>query len=401
MHRLLLLFALLAAGAIAVLAQADQNAVRDRANAQRTGVSSSSPIIRPAKVVWESENLFTINRLLIGTLSGENYSRGVPSTAVFPGVSASSLGMNYYPPLVASGTIYFTLFLGDGALFAVDASTGELKWKSIAKGERFTYPTVAGDVLYVGLQSALRAIDLKSRRELWKFDAGAPLPFDHSPLVVNGLVYFGSQNGNFYALDAATGAEKWVFKAGHKTYWYSPVLGGDLIYSAEGDGPVHGWNRETGERKWSAEVTNGVTGLVVEGASLYFIDNDGYVNALDALTGKSRPPFRQPVRIGTDPAIFEGKIYFGGWNSTKLVAADVVTGRKLWDFDPAKPCGSPAIAGGIVYLTCSDRKAYAFDARSGRKLWAIDSGQAVMSAPVPANGALYFVADDGKVHAIK
>jgi len=33
-----------------------------------------------------------------------------------------------------------------------------------------------------------------------------------SPAVVNGIVYFGSNDGYFYALDAVTGHELWVFK---------------------------------------------------------------------------------------------------------------------------------------------------------------------------------------------
>jgi len=34
---------------------------------------------------------------------------------------------------------------------------------------------------------------------------------DSSPAVVDGVVYFGSNDGKFYALDANTGHELWEF----------------------------------------------------------------------------------------------------------------------------------------------------------------------------------------------
>jgi outer membrane protein assembly factor BamB len=41
------------------------------------------------------------------------------------------------------------------------------------------------------------------------------------------------------------------------------------------------------------------------------------------------------------------------------------------------------------------------DAATGKKLWSKGTGQKPMSAPVIAEGAIYFIADDGKVHAVK
>ena len=44
-----------------------------------------------------------------------------------------------------------------------------------------------------------------------------PDPFDlylSSPAVWKGVVYFGSGDGNVYALDAVSGAERWKFHTG-------------------------------------------------------------------------------------------------------------------------------------------------------------------------------------------
>ena len=56
---------------------------------------------------------------------------------------------------------------------------------------------------------------------IWKFPTGNSV--GSSPTVVNGTVYFGSWDGNLYAVDALTGSEKWRVRTGEKDYSSSAV----------------------------------------------------------------------------------------------------------------------------------------------------------------------------------
>ncbi len=47
-----------------------------------------------------------------------------------------------------------------------------------------------------------------------------------SPTVVNGVVYFGSNNGNGYALDANTGAKDWSYLTSKAVAAIPAVVGG-------------------------------------------------------------------------------------------------------------------------------------------------------------------------------
>ena len=71
-----------------------------------------------------------------------------------------------------------------------------------------------------------------------------PDPFDFylsSPIVANGLVYFGSGDTNIYALDAATGALKWKFKTNGAIH--STVTHHDgVIYFGSFDGNYYALN---------------------------------------------------------------------------------------------------------------------------------------------------------------
>jgi outer membrane protein assembly factor BamB len=64
-----------------------------------------------------------------------------------------------------------------------------------------------------------------------------PDPFDVfllSPVVANGVVYFGSGDQHVYALDAVTGALKWSFAAGDVIH-ASPAVSGGLVYVGSWD----------------------------------------------------------------------------------------------------------------------------------------------------------------------
>src|SRR3954466_15227013 len=69
--------------------------------------------------------------------------------------------------------------------------------------------------------------------ELWRFQAGGAI--DTTPAVAGETLYVGSDDGNLYALDPMTGAERWRFAAGDVVS-SSPAVVGDLVYAGAHDG---------------------------------------------------------------------------------------------------------------------------------------------------------------------
>ncbi len=60
-----------------------------------------------------------------------------------------------------------------------------------------------------------------------------PDPFDFylsSPTLANGNVYFGSGDGNVYALDAVTGSLKWKFQTGDVVHASPAIANGTGVY---------------------------------------------------------------------------------------------------------------------------------------------------------------------------
>ena len=60
---------------------------------------------------------------------------------------------------------------------------------------------------------------------------------------------------------------------------------------------------------------------------------------------------------------------------------------------------SPAVANGVVYIGCNDKKLYALDAKTGSKLWDYTTGYRIYSSPSVVNGAVYVGSLDNNVYA--
>jgi len=135
----------------------------------------------------------------------------------------------------------------------------------------------------------------------WSFNDPQPGPGQpgaglySSPTVVNGVVYIGSNTGNFYALDETTGAVLWQQLLGFTT----------PLSCSRGQGVI----------STATVATDPVSGTL----TVYVGGGDGYLYALDAATGNI--VFRQfVVDVGTtqnrgfiwgSPTIVNGTIYLG------------------------------------------------------------------------------------------
>jgi eukaryotic-like serine/threonine-protein kinase len=114
-------------------------------------------------------------------------------------------------PAVAEGTVYSGC--RDGHVYAIDAITGAKKWDySTSQSWVNGTPAVRDGVVYVGTSDTHRfhAIDAKSGRLLWVFDARA-LIFG-SAAVAGNLAYVGAFNGKLLAIDTSTGKLGWEFQ---------------------------------------------------------------------------------------------------------------------------------------------------------------------------------------------
>jgi outer membrane protein assembly factor BamB len=309
-----------------------------------------------------------------------------------------------------------------------------VKWKFHTNGSVISSPAVANGTIYVGSSDHnFYAINLDSGTLKWKFKAKGRIA--SSPAIADGLVYFEDWDGTFYALEAATGAVKWKFQTAgeHRFtathlhgaqpaaesmpdpfdfYLSSPAIWNDAVYFGSGDGNIYALNASTGALKWKFKTGDVVhASPAIADGTLFIGSWDSYFYALDAVTGKEKWRFKtgedadihNQVGIQSSAAVADGVVYFGCRDSN-FYAVDANTGQLKWKFNNKGSwvIASPAVKAGKVYFATSDSgKFYSLDAKSGAQIFSLDfKGWPMFSSPAIAGSALYIGSHLGKLFAI-
>jgi outer membrane protein assembly factor BamB len=310
----------------------------------------------------------------------------------------------------------------------------QVKWKFHTGGQVISSPAVADGAVYIaGTDGNLYAVDLKSGVQKWKLELGVRAT--SSPAVENGVVYLGTYAGRFYAVDAATGKLKWKFStegerrfAGRHLhgsepaaesmpdpfdfYLSSPAVWNGAVYFGSGDGNVYALDAATGTLKWKFHTGDVVhASPAISDGTLFIGSWDSYFYALDAASGKEKWRFKtgedheiyNQVGIQSSAAVMDEVVYVGCRDSN-LYALDARTGEKKWAFNNKGSwvITSPAVQSGKVYFATSDTATvYALDAKSGTPVFSLSFNHwPIFSSPAIAGGMLYVGSHQGKLLAI-
>lgn len=305
-------------------------------------------------------------------------------------------------------------------------------WEFKTGSRIFSSPVVSEGIVYVGSNDHfLHAIDARKGAEVWKFETGANV--NSTPAVTGGSVYVLSLDGNAYAVDAHTGKLQWKFQTAGESrmstaglfglapanevmpdpwdfFLSSPLVHDGLVFFGSGDHNIYALDAHTGQLRWkymaadvihsSPSIANGV---------LYIGCWDGAMYAINSATGKLIWKFA----TGIDPthfmqgipgsvAVVDGVVVFGSRDS-KIYALNANTGEQLWHQDNAGSwvIASPAVKDGVVYITTSDTMKFrALELKTGKSLFDIPYKAYSFSSPAVASGHAYFGSFDGVVYDV-
>ena len=216
-------------------------------------------------------------------------------------------------------------------------------------------------------------------------------PIRSAPALADGVLFFGSGDGNFYALDAKSGRERWRFKSGG-TAFSSPAVASGTVYFASRDSHLYALDAASGKMRWTFALGNDLgeghywdfhlSSPIVSGGTLYVGSGAGNVYALDAQTGSLHWTFAAGARVRTTPALVANTLVFGT-TSGHVIALDVRDGKQRWKFatkgasnkfadkenDTTSIVASPSITEGIVAIGSRDGFIYGIDFVTGKQRW--------------------------------
>ena len=264
-----------------------------------------------------------------------------------------------------------------------------VKWKFPTGDRVISSPVFKDNVIYFGSDDGnVYAVDATTGHQIWKRSTNGPVPA--TPAIADGTVYIGSYDGKFYALNAQTGAVKWKF-----------ATEGERRFEAKG---LHGLLPRNQTIADPFDVF--LSSPVVANGAVYFGSGDGNLYALDATTGDLRWKFKTGDVVHASPAFADGVLFFGSWDSY-FYAVDATTGKEKWRFHAGEDPlihnqvgfqSSPAVVDGVVYTGCRDANLYALDAATGKEKWRFNTELSwVVTSPAVADGKVFFATADSSL----
>jgi outer membrane protein assembly factor BamB len=208
---------------------------------------------------------------------------------------------------------------------------GKLKWEFAANDEIHSSAAVVDGTVFFGSQDYnLYSLDTETGEKNWEFETGSRIY--SSPAVVDGLVYFGSNDGNFYAVNSVNGNKIWNFKTPYPVRSSPTVTDGRVFFGSD-DYYLYALEYKTGEEIWKFD-TNSPAGNspVIENGVLYYGAGGGYSYALNAEDGHRRLKYRTRYAVYASPVVYDGTVYFATANGI-LNAVDGMARSWLWEHD--------------------------------------------------------------------
>lgn len=217
-----------------------------------------------------------------------------------------------------------------------------------------------------------------------------------TPVVANGLVVFGNQNGTVEALDIKTGSRMWTFQTAGPIF-SSPAFANGKIVLGSADDFIYCLSTN-GKLQWKLKTGASVLGSpTIENGVVYIGGSDYTYRAIDLQKGKvlwSYNGLGGPVV--SQPIINGDKLIFGAWDKN-LYALDKNNGQLLWkwnngssviNFSPAACI--PVVKDDVVYLVAPDRYFSAIDIQNGKTLYRTNEATVRESMGISEDGKLIY-----------
>ena len=151
---------------------------------------------------------------------------------------AGGFGKAHLHPAIVDGIVY----AGAGVayqgkrrgFYALDLQTGKELWSTQGGGSS---PAIAYDLAFTASPQGLFCYDLKLKKQKWKYDEVRGSYVYMAPGVADGIVY-ATVGSKLHAVDAKTGKGQWVFEAESRIL-PTPVIANGVVYVATTKGRLY------------------------------------------------------------------------------------------------------------------------------------------------------------------
>ncbi len=262
-----------------------------------------------------------------------------------------------------------------------------------------------GDLLHTGVYESTVP---ENNSLLWSFDTGDAI--ESSPVIVSNKVYFGSENGKVYCLDASSGDEIWNFTTDNEVD-STPTVVDDVVYVGSSDRKFYALDANTGIKLWNYSFPSSFSQIVSSPAfandKIFFGTSDDSLYAINATTHDLEWTFPTGDDIQSSPAVDWPYVYVGSLDG-KVYCVWGNNGTELWNFSsnitisPRGVYSSPMIYNGRLYIGSEDHNLYCLDAITGDLIWNFTASGYIYSSASAHNGRIFIhtLGPPGQIYAV-
>lgn len=244
------------------------------------------------------------------------------------------------------------------------------------EGDALALDELTGETIW-----AVDLSDLEGKRGY--FDNKIQALINGGPVAGINKVFYTTENGDIFALDAETGELAWQNKIKGEII-ASPALDSGFLVVNTASGILKAFNASNGEEVW--QVVQDVPALSLRGTSspkiaaggviigtpsgevsVYILEQgqQGWTVEVGEPTGSTE--LQRVIDVDTTPVVYGDKIYSVS-SRGNLVAIELRTGRILWKRQYSS-YRKVSIAGNNVFLTDVNDHIYAIDRNNGLERW--------------------------------
>lgn len=157
-----------------------------------------------------------------------------------------------------------------------------------------------------------------------------------SPVISEGLVFVGANNGFFHSFELENGKQVWKVND-HSSYHSKPVIYKDQVIYGTQDGRVYSRATINGELKYNVDLGASIEGSgVIYNGKIFFHLRNHQVFALDVETGKilwaykRSVPYLTTLQRAAKPVVLNNRLYVGFADGT-LAALNLEEGLLVFE----------------------------------------------------------------------
>ena len=273
--------------------------------------------------------------------------------------------------------------------------------RSNAGREFFSAPALVDGVLYFGCNDGnLRAVDAQSGSVKWSFATVCGISGE--PSVDSTTVYFGGQDGVIYALDRFSGSIRWSAGLGYHVFCNTAVLSDTLIVTGNSMGKICALDARTGEPVWDDEIGGIVLGPVTVDSIVVFSTESGDIAAYDH---HGERLWARDYSSQASPPSADAAGVYAGFSNGAVRKFSLRDGHVLWETDIVSSTSRcvlarPVIVGDVVLVGTNDGQLVSLAASDGAVLWRQSFDNWIQLPPAAGQDMIYVACDDQRMHIL-